>query len=106
MTDLIKLLQQLAAQLQQEGKTPSLALFRSRLAGQVSPPQLFSAYQQWRANPIVANSIKTNNTEQDTVANTAAGSQSEIWQTQKDILTRLEQIEAKLDEILKKLEPI
>ncbi|WNO62020.1 hypothetical protein [Rheinheimera sp. MMS21-TC3] len=106
MTDPILLLQQVAAQLQQEGKTPSLALFRARLAGQLAPAQLFTAYQQWRANPIVANSIKTNNTEQDTAANTTAVSLNELWQTQQAILTRVEQIEAKLDEILKKLEPI
>lgn len=111
VTDSIKLLQQLAAQLQQEGKTPSLALFRARLAGQISPPQLFSAYQHWRANPIVAdlvmtNSVITEKNEHNTLHNSATTHLSEIWQNQQDILSRLERIEAKLDNVLRKLELI
>lgn len=39
----------IATQLQQEGKSPSLALVRARLGGGINPAELFSAYQSWRA---------------------------------------------------------
>lgn len=51
MTQLYSLVCQIAAQLQQEGKTPSLALVRARAGKGVDAPELFSAYQQWRASP-------------------------------------------------------
>lgn len=94
MTDAVQLLQQVAAVLQQEGKTPSLALFRARLAGKLAPQQLFAAYQQWRNNPLVAEAMTpapvpaaANSTESD----------SALTQT-------LARIEAKLDLLLSKLD--
>ncbi|WP_333797639.1 hypothetical protein [Rheinheimera sp.] len=54
MTALYSLVCQIAATLQQEGKTPSLALVRARAGKGVAAPELFSAYQQWRANPPAA----------------------------------------------------
>lgn len=51
MASTLRLLQQTALQLKQEGKQPSLALFKTRLAGQVTAPELFMAYQQWRQQP-------------------------------------------------------
>ncbi len=95
MTDVIPLLQQLAAQLQQEGKTPSLALFRARLAGRVAPQQLFAAYQHWRNNPVYA-AIPSGPAEPDT-EQPAATAEAE------DIHARLTRIEAKLDLLLGKL---
>lgn len=49
MNDSYRLVNQLAAQLQAEGKTPSLALIRARAGKGIDAVALFSAYQQWRA---------------------------------------------------------
>ncbi|CAM3723321.1 hypothetical protein [Rheinheimera salexigens] len=103
MTDSVTLLQQVAAQLQQEGKTPSLALFRARLAGQISAPQLFSAYQHWRANPIFASGSALNK-KQNTAPTEQASSELADNDIVTSIATRLARIEAKLDQILTKLE--
>lgn len=94
MTDVIQLLQQTATQLQQEGKTPSLALFRSRLAGKVAPQPLFAAYQQWRSNPVYA----------DLSPNQSCKAPPVVLAHSDDIDTRLARIEAKLDLLLKILE--
>lgn len=99
MTDPILLLQQVAAQLQQEGKTPSLALFRARLAGQLAPAQLFTAYQHWRANPIAA---KNHPARQREIANPT--SNQDTAKMEQEIKSRLERVEAKLDRILCLLE--
>ncbi|WP_215395621.1 hypothetical protein [Rheinheimera oceanensis] len=94
MTDPVQLLQQVAAQLQREGKTPSLALFRARLAGRIAPQQLFSAYQQWRNNPVFDDTAP--NYEAAPAPNPANHSDTELTQT-------LARIEAKLDLLLAKL---
>lgn len=102
MTDPMLLLQQIAAQLQQEGKTPSLALFRARLAGRIAPQQLFSAYQQWRnlppAQAIAAladlPADSTPLTEDDKTCSAATDAQ---------LTATLARIEAKLDLLLSKL---
>lgn len=94
MTDALQLLQQVAAKLQQEGKTPSLALFRARLAGQLPPQQLFAAYQHWRSNPVYAESNSD-------IPKQAAAPQKE--KETDDINIRLQRIEAKLDLLLSKL---
>jgi hypothetical protein len=95
MTDPVFLLQQVAAQLQQEGKTPSLALFRARLAGRVAPPQLFAAYQHWRNNPVIAPTVE-------------AGPPSTPAQDEPaspdNVAAALARIEAKLDLLLSKLD--
>lgn len=98
MSDSLQLLQQVAAQLQQEGKTPSLALFRARLAGQIPTAQLFSAYQHWRANPSLAAGTELKPRRQSTDNEPV----SEMQQA-KDIATRLARIEAKLEQILVQL---
>lgn len=97
MSSAIELLNQVAARLQQEGKTPSLALFKGRLAGQLSAPALFAAYQQWRNQ---AASLPDN-----------AGSQHAPDATNLVHATvsptdnaQLQRIEAKLDKILALLE--
>lgn len=94
MSDPLQLLQQLAAQLQQEGKTPSLALFRARLAGRLAPQQLFAAYQQWRNNPIVSAPAAAESCISNPVDSKAAD----------DVAQALARIEAKLDLLLSKLE--
>jgi hypothetical protein len=96
MTDSVLLLQQVAAQLQLEGKTPSLALFRARLAGQIPPAQLFSAYQSWRANPIIATDTKRSQPYPDDAA-------PAVSQADNEVAARLTRIEAKLDQILTEL---
>lgn len=40
-----------ASLLQQEGKTPSLALLRSRLGKRLHPAELLQAFQQWKQLP-------------------------------------------------------
>ena len=95
MNDIQQLLQHVASELQQEGKTPSLALFRARLAGRVAPQQLFAAYQHWRSNPVYA-SLTPNNAVPDSLP----ARQTET----DDINDRLARIEAKLDLLLSKLE--
>lgn len=49
MSTLLSRIGVIASALQQEGKTPSLALVRARLGGGINPAELFSAYQSWRA---------------------------------------------------------
>lgn len=95
MTDAVILLQQVAAQLQQEGKTPSLALFRARLAGRLPPQQLFAAYQHWRNNPVFADDASDLPEQTDMPQNEPHAD---------DITARLQRIEAKLDLLLSKLE--
>ena len=95
MTDPVQLLQQVAAQLQQEGKTPCLALFRARLAGQLTPQQLFAAYQHWRNNPVIAAVVE--NIEPATIA-------PAVQADNNDIADSLARIEAKLDLLLSKLD--
>ena len=95
MTDINRLLQQLASQLQQEGKTPSLALFRSRLAGKVGPQQLFAAYQHWRNNPQYS---ELQDELPAAIAPAVSATQTDALQEQ------LDRIEAKLDLLLSKLE--
>jgi hypothetical protein len=95
MTDPVQLLQQVAAQLQREGKTPSLALFRARLAGRIAPQQLFSAYQQWRSNPVLDDT--TPSTEPLPALAATECSDTTLAQT-------LARIEAKLDLLLSKLD--
>lgn len=95
MTDPVQWLQQVASTLQREGKTPSLALFRARLAGKLTPQQLFSAYQQWRNNPIYSD---------NTPAEPEPAGLQQQDNTAEDINARLARIEAKLDVLLSKLE--
>ncbi|MCS4308077.1 hypothetical protein M2404_002425 [Rheinheimera pacifica] len=95
MTDPVQMLQQVAAQLQREGKTPSLALFRARLAGRIAPQQLFAAYQQWRNNPVFDDTAPSY--EVAPAPNTANHTDTELRQT-------LARIEAKLDLLLTKLD--
>ncbi|WP_166838839.1 hypothetical protein [Rheinheimera pleomorphica] len=96
MNDALQLLQQVASQLQQEGKTPSLALFRARLAGRIAPQQLFAAYQHWRNNPVYAEMATTPSLPPDKPQPDQA--------QHDDINHRLQRIEAKLDLLLNKLE--
>ncbi|MDP5135896.1 hypothetical protein ORJ04_08045 [Rheinheimera baltica] len=93
MSDTIQLMQQVAAQLQQEGKTPSLALFRARLAGQLAPQQLFTAYQHWRSNPVFASEI-----------NRVTPPTPVTEEVTDDLAATLARIEAKLDKLLSKLD--
>ena len=96
MTDAVQLLQQVATVLQQEGKTPSLALFRARLAGRVAPQQLFAAYQQWRNNPVLAAS--------DAEVTEPAPAKARVAEPDIALAQTLARIEAKLDLLLSKLE--
>ncbi|MBV2128235.1 hypothetical protein [Arsukibacterium indicum] len=93
MSSTIDLLHQTAARLRQEGKTPSLALFKARLSGQVTAPALFAAYQLWRqqapADIPEQQSVPEHSTEAPATT---------------DITEQLQRIETKLDRILALLE--
>lgn len=94
MASAMQLLQQAATKLRQEGKQPSLALFKARLAGQLSPPELFSAYQQWRQHP-----------EQYAEVLPAADlAFSQPINTEQACSSQLNRIEQKLDRLLQLLE--
>ncbi|GHG64716.1 hypothetical protein GCM10010919_11500 [Alishewanella longhuensis] len=94
MASAIQLLQQVATKLRQEGKQPSLALFKARLAGQLSPPELFSAYQQWRQHPEQYLDVA--------VAEDLAISRP--INAEQDLSSQLNRIEQKLDRLLHLLE--
>ncbi|MCC5824887.1 hypothetical protein [Alkalimonas sp.] len=59
-TTALELLSQEAACLIQEGKTPSLALLRSRLGRKVPPADLLPAFQQWKQLPAEAKQTAAN----------------------------------------------
>ena len=85
----------IATQLQQEGKSPSLALVRARLGGGINPAELFSAYQSWRAQggPL------TKSTEEPGAA-TKSSADGKDNANDTAIRQDLARIEAKLDLIL------
>ncbi|KKO47354.1 hypothetical protein WG68_01600 [Arsukibacterium ikkense] len=97
MNSASELLQQTATRLRQEGKTPSLALFKARLGSQLTAPALFAAYQQWRqhAGNLAAG---PDSVPPPSAANPALNVTAAIDSTQ------LQRIEAKLDKILALLE--
>ncbi len=95
MSDPVQLLQHVASQLKLEGKSPSLALFRARLAGRLSAQQLFTAYQHWRNNPQYA-ALPTVETEQQSAPIIPVAQPDDIQQ-------QLNRIEAKLDLLLGKM---
>ncbi len=97
MTQLYSLVCQLAADLQREGKTPSLALVRARAGKGVDAPALFHAYQQWRANPPAAATAdqqqQQNNVLQTDATLQASDQASEIAALQQQV----QRMEQKLD---------
>lgn len=80
----------IAAQLQQEGKEPSLALVKARLGTATMSPALLQAYQAWRNGTVQVQE----STEQPA---------PEANDQPSDIKADLARIEAKLDLIIKKL---
>jgi hypothetical protein len=86
MEQLSQQVAKIAAQLQQEGKEPSLALVKARLGIATMSPALLQAYQAWR-NGVVS------------VASTA----EPLSEQPSDLQADLARIEAKLDLIIKKL---
>ncbi len=106
MTQLYSLVCQLAADLQREGKTPSLALVRARAGNGVDAPALFSAYQNWRANPPAPTGSEAINQHKEyKVLQTAAlpaGSATEIAALQQDV----QRLEQKLDLVLTLLQQL
>lgn len=80
----------IAAQLQQEGKEPSLALVKARLGTSTMSPALLQAYQAWRNGAITLDAPAEQITVPDAV-------------TDFDLKADLARIEAKLDLIIKKL---
>lgn len=93
MSSAIELLQQTAARLRQEGKTPSLALFKARLSGQLTAPALFAAYQLWRQQAPAALAQQQPLPEESGEAFIAT-----------NMAEHLQRIETKLDRILAVLE--
>lgn len=93
----------LASQLQAEGKTPSLALIRARAGKGVDAVALFSAYQQWLAQPSHPQppSIDAAITTQ-TLTPTAEPAMADIQALQQDI-RRLEHKVDQLSELIQQL---
>lgn len=90
MEQLSQQVAKIAAQLQQEGKEPSLALVKARLGTATMSPALLQAYQTWRNGAVI-------------VQNTSEQVPQAASEAESDIKTDLARIEAKLDLIIKKL---
>lgn len=88
---------EIATQLQQEGKTPSLALVRARAGSGIDPVKLFSAYQQWRNNPQTAVVPADAAAEASKTIITPVSNADEDFSQLRADLTR---VEAKVDQIL------
>ena len=92
----LELLSQEAARLQQEGKTPSLALLRSRLGRSVPPADLLPAFQQWKQLPAAAKQAAANSPDSIEPA-------AEIPPPSDPLAYRMEQLEAKVAELEQRL---
>lgn len=90
MEQLSQQVAKIAAQLQQEGKEPSLALVKARLGTATMSPALLQAYQAWRNGTVI-------------VQNTSEQVSQAASEPESDIKADLARIEAKLDLIIKKL---
>ena len=90
MEQLSQQVAKIAAQLQQEGKEPSLALVKARLGTATMSPALLQAYQAWRNGAVI-------------VQNTSEQVSQAASEPESDIKADLARIEAKLDLIIKKL---
>jgi len=90
MEQLSQQVAKIAAQLQQEGKEPSLALVKARLGTATMSPALLQAYQAWRNGAVI-------------VQNTSEQVSQAASEPESDIKADLSRIEAKLDLIIKKL---
>ena len=90
MEQLSQQVAKIAAQLQQEGKEPSLALIKARLGTATMSPALLQAYQAWRNGAVI-------------VQNTSEQVPQAASEPESDIKADLARIEAKLDLIIKKL---
>lgn len=101
MSEPLLLLQQIAGQLIKEGKTPSLALFKSRLGGQISAPALFSAYQQWKRQPDVVIAEQP----ADEAGNSTEITVPKPTPALSDLAAQLNRIEMKLDHLLAQIKP-
>ncbi|RVT46418.1 hypothetical protein EMM73_08975 [Rheinheimera sediminis] len=90
MEPLSQQIAKIAAQLQQEGKEPSLALVKARLGTATMSPALLQAYQAWRNGAVI-------------VQNTSEQVLQVASEPDSDLKSDLARIEAKLDLIIKKL---
>lgn len=90
MEQLSQQVAKIAAQLQQEGKEPSLALVKARLGTATMSPALLQAYQAWRNGAVI-------------IQNTSEQVPQAASEPESDIKADLARIEAKLDLIIKKL---
>ena len=80
----------IANQLQQQGKTPSVALVKAKLSSPMAMPQIIQALQAWKQNPALGTDIPE----------PQAG---EAPSAETDDLARLE---AKVDELSAKLDTV
>ncbi|SEA94233.1 hypothetical protein [Alkalimonas amylolytica] len=95
-TTALELLSQEAACLMQEGKTPSLALLRSRLGRRVPPADLLPAFQQWKQLPAEAKQAAVN-------TKIAKEPVTESQPQTDPIAHRIEQLEAKIAQLEQRL---
>lgn len=95
-TTALELLSQEAACLMQEGKTPSLALLRSRLGRKVAPADLLPAFQQWKQLPAAAKQAAANN-------HTSTEQPTEVPAQPQPLTERMAQLEARVAELEQRL---
>lgn len=95
MSTLLSRIGVVASQLQQEGKSPSLALVRARLGGGINPTELFTAYQSWRAQGSPIQKLPEAELTTPEPVSTAAS---------PDIRADIARLEQKLDLILQLLQ--
>ncbi len=112
MNDSYRLVCQLAAQLQTEGKTPSLALIRARAGKGIDAVALFSAYQQWRSHSPSHQETQVNLDGETSASNstsqaTNAACTSVIPTTDIHILQQdIQRLEQKVDTLSKLIEQL
>lgn len=85
----------LAHQLSREGKTPSVALIRSRLSKPTSLPDIIQALQQWKLTPELGKEGTTRHLDADH-QDSATGREFDNGQ----IVQRLNRLEDKIDHII------
>ncbi len=92
--DVTKELESVLSTLQQQGKEPTVALVKSRLSTNVPMPALITAIKSWKsANRVPKVEVAAKAAESD------ASRVKQLEQTVADLIKRVEQLEAKLNEV-------
>ena len=106
MSTALDRIRQQASVLQLEGKTPSLALLRSRLGKQLHPAELLQAFQQWKQLPESERLAATIQHAQEAGASEYQPEHPATAMTERidQLEQRLQQLEQLVDELQHRLE--